>query len=124
MAKRPTPDTPLQGALDFTASRVTREYTMLIARSREDRFRPGFVAWLGDNFPMWDWFRREADAVRARGRKHYAARTIAEYMRHYTLLHQREGDFKLNDHITPDLARLYLLLTPEAEGFFELRGRA
>lgn len=85
-------------------------------------FRPGFYDWLKENWAIWLRFCEEADKVRRTGRQHYAARTIAEYIRHETALREL-GEFKLNDHATPDLARLYLATHPEAKDFFETRRR-
>jgi len=96
--------------------------TLLLVQA-STRYRDDFHGWLTDNYWIWDRFRQEADKIRATGRKHYGARTIAEYIRHETALREA-GEFKLNDHATPDLARLYIELEPKAEGFFTFRGRA
>lgn len=89
----------------------------------EDKYRPGLREWVDENWSIWLRFEFEADKVRERGRRHYSARTIGEYIRHSTALKEKGGAFKVNDHIWPDLARLYLTLHPSAQGFFELRGR-
>lgn len=86
-------------------------------------FRSDFYDWLRENWGIWLRFCEEADKIRRTGREHYGARTIAEYIRHETALRELKGEFKLNDHATPDLARLYLATHPEAEGFFETRRR-
>jgi hypothetical protein len=92
------------------------------ASARAYNFRPDFVDWLRGNTPIWERFDREASAVYARGRRHYSARTIGEYLRHETALKESpEHEWKLNDHRWPDLARLWLLVHPERGGFFELR---
>lgn len=88
-----------------------------------DQFRPDFCAWLQDNWAVWLHFEFEAHKVRARGRTHYSARTIGEYIRHSTAVRERKPTFKVNDHAWPDCARLYALLHPMAAGFFEFRGR-
>lgn len=88
-----------------------------------DQFRPEFCGWLQDNWSVWLRFEFEADKLRERGRSHYSARTIGEYIRHSTALKEKKPTFKVNDHAWPDCARLYVLLHPEARGFFELRGR-
>lgn len=99
-----------------------REFVLERARGQSWRFRDGFVLWLFENFPIWERFEREANAVYERGRRHYGARRIGEYLRHETALTETpEAEFKLNDHVWPDLARLYLMLYPERESFFELR---
>lgn len=87
-----------------------------------DCFRPDFAEYLRENWHVWLRFRDEADKVRARGRAHYSARTIGEVLRHESALSD-DSPWKLNDHVWPDMARLYLIVTPAAAGFFELRGR-
>ena len=87
------------------------------------QFRDGFCGWLHDNWGIWSRFEFEADKMRERGRRHYSARTIGEYIRHSTAAREKTPTFKVNDHAWPDLARLYALVHPEAAGFFELRGR-
>lgn len=90
---------------------------------RRNFFKPSFPSWLVDNFAIWKSFESEANALWSMGRRHYSARTIGEFLRHSTALREASSEFKLNDHVWPDCARLYMLLYPEREGFFELRGR-
>lgn len=87
-----------------------------------DTYRPSFYDWLRENFRIWKRFVLEADRIRGTGREHYSARTIGEFLRHQTHLREKDGIFKVNDHVWPDCARLYMALRPEAQGFFELRG--
>lgn len=84
-------------------------------------FLPGFAAWLCQNWHVWLAFAREANKVWDRGRKHYSARTIIEVLRHESALSDAGVEYKLNDHNTPDLARLYRLTFPERAGLFETR---
>ena len=87
-----------------------------------EKFRSVFRSWLRMNWRVWVRFEAEANKIWARGRTHYSARTIGEYLRHETILNEEpEGEFKLNDHYWPDLARIYVCLHPEREGFFETR---
>lgn len=98
-----------------------RAFVVEFARDRAGSFRSDFVGWLEKNAHIWERFEREADKV-YQIRKHYSARTIGEYLRHETTLKaEADGEWKLNDHRWPDLARLWLLLNPERVGFFELR---
>ena len=90
----------------------------------EDQFMPDFYDWLKENYRIFSHFEDEGLASYAAGFEHYSARTIVEVMRHKTNLREiGDGQWKLNDHRTPDMARLYLLLHPGHKGFFELRGR-
>lgn len=99
-----------------------RAFVRSFAEARSNSFRPDFVAWLSTNAHIWERFEAEANKVYGLGRPHYSARTIGEYLRHETALQSvSDGDWKLNDHRWPDLARLWLLLNPERAGFFELR---
>lgn len=103
-----------------------REFVLARVRNAPYRYRAGFLKWLEENFHLWEVFEQRANEAYARGWRHYGARTVWEVMRHETNL--REGPnkmgLKLNDHWAPNLARLYLSVWPERDGFFELRGAA
>ena len=92
-----------------------------LIREHADLFRDGFRAWLRDNRHIWLAFEREANRAWARGRRHYSARTIIEFLRHETALADNGADFKINGNNVPDLARLYRLRHPERAGLFETR---
>lgn len=86
------------------------------------KFRDDFPAWLEKNLGIWERFEAEANRIYARGRHHYSARTIGEFIRHETALAaEGDGEWKINNNRFPDLARLYLMLYPERGGFFDLR---
>lgn len=96
-----------------------------LVRQNPELYREGFAIWLVENLHVWRAFEREANKVWARGRRHYSARTIVEHLRHESMVREvRIGDealeYKINDHKTPDLARLYLAAYPE-RGLFETR---
>lgn len=95
---------------------------VILANNATD-FRADFREWLEDNWHVWEAFRDQADRIWDRGRRHYSARTIGEWMRHETAMRQAAGSepWKLNDHYWPYLARLYMLINPERAGFFEVR---
>lgn len=95
---------------------------LMLVRLHAQQFRPEFAAWLAANQHVWMAFSREADRIWNRGRRRYSARTIAEYLRHESAVRDAtDAEFKWNDHNTPDLARLYLLVHPGRAGFFETR---
>lgn len=100
-----------------------QQYIVLSIVQAEDCFRPDFAEYLQANWHVWQRFRDEADLLRAKGFKRYSGRTIVEVLRHQSALREASGPWKLNDWWTPDLCRLYLIVTPAAAGFFELRGR-
>jgi hypothetical protein len=102
---------------------VTRE-SHLVA-SQPSRYSAGFAAWLVENWHVWRAFCRHADVIRARGHRHYSARTIVEVLRHESAISEAHGRWKLNNNAAPDLARLYEDMT--GSGLFEFRdggGRA
>ena len=84
------------------------------------KFRPDFAAWLLANVSIWNRFCIEADKVWGRGRRHWSARTIIEYLRHETALREA-GDFKVNNNYAPDMARLYADTFPDRASLFETR---
>lgn len=84
-------------------------------------FTEEFKAYLPQNLHVWAAFEREAFRVIRRGFKRYSARTIIEVLRHHSALTQVGGPWKLNDWHTPYLARLFMMVHPKHEGFFELR---
>lgn len=86
------------------------------------RFRPDFHEWLADNYHIFARFCEEANKVRDQGRKHYSARTIAEFIRHETALAQIGGEVKINNNVVPDMARLYSKMYGAGD-FFKVRGR-
>lgn len=94
---------------------------LAMAREHAGRFTDDFLAYLPDNLHVYDAFEREALAVVERGRMHYSARTIIEVLRHESALRQTGDAWKLNDHFTPYLARLFALMNPQAGGLFEFR---
>lgn len=88
-----------------------------------DKYSDDFHQWLMDNWHVFEYFETSAQQVWAHGWKHYSARTIWEVMRHRSAVREIEGEFKLNDHRVPDVARLYMFLHPEQDGLFEFRQR-
>jgi len=89
---------------------------------RKDRYRKGFHDWLADNYYVFKRFSEEANKIRATGRERYSARTIAEFIRHETALSQYGGNYKLNNNVVPDMARLYADMNG-CPDFFKERGR-
>jgi len=94
----------------------------LFVESCPDQFRPDFLEWLDANFAIWLEFERQADLMRARGRAHYSARTIIEWIRHSTSLTENSAEgWKFSNNWCADLARLWMLHDKSREGFFERR---
>lgn len=107
--------------LDLGFGRVHTAMTFIA--SKPDLFRPGFGPWLTENWTLYLAFEREAELVARRGRRHYSANTIIEYLRHETTLRDLADDFKFNDRWTSSIARLYPLMNPGRGELFEYRTR-
>lgn len=115
-----------QVSLNFDTKRQAfsdKEIILDVVRCKSELFRSDFRIWLIDNYSVWQAFETHANMIWERGRDHYSARTIIEFLRHESAIREKSSSFKLSDWWTPDLARLYMLLRPERDGFFELRGR-
>jgi hypothetical protein len=109
------PDLDQQARLETALAFINEDAT---------RFRPDFAYWLRANWKVWAIFEREADRLWRKGRKHYAARTIIEWLRHESNVSEADITFKLNNNFIPDLARLYARIYPQRAHFFELRHQA
>lgn len=94
------------------------EYQMALAHRFQ--FTPEFLDYLRENVHVYRAFEREALRI-ATHRAHYSARTIVEVLRHESALRERGDQWKLNDHHTPYLARLFALLNPAHAKLFEYR---
>lgn len=93
---------------------------MRFAESYIHQFQPDFQSWLDRNWHIWLAFARESSRIYARGRTHYSARTVIEWMRHETAMAEKGSQFKINNRYVPDLARLYQCFYPERH-LFETR---
>lgn len=83
----------------------------------------GFLDWIEANAHVYDAFEREALSV-AQRRDRYSARTIVEFLRHHSLLAQTDAAWKLDNDMTPGLARLFAILNPTHRNLFSYRERA
>lgn len=88
-----------------------------------DCFRQEFGGWLRENWEIYTAFEAQAIKIHKLGREHYGANTIIEYLRHNTLMADKNNEFKINDRFTSSLARLFVLMNPQCEGLFEFRER-
>lgn len=107
-------------SLHRSAHEVTEAVLSIKSQGRY-LFTPDFAEWLQDNWHVWEAFERHANRVWSRGRRHYSARTIIEVMRHESAVADNGPEYRLNNNAAPNLARLYMLLYPQAHGFFEVR---
>lgn len=96
---------------------------MALSLDEQCKFPDGFWPWLAENQHIWKAFKVKAIRMALKGRKHYSARTIIETIRWETDLKDSEATFKINDHYTPGLARLWMQEYGNRwPGFFEIRG--
>ena len=107
--------------MSFQFNLFTRPGAVELAQANRATFTDEFLEYLPANLHVYEAFRRETLRVIARGFKHYSARTIIEVLRHNSALEQVGGPWKLNDHNTPYLARLFDLEYPEHIGLFVYR---
>jgi len=99
-----------------------RSHAIKVAEDNALDLPRGFAAWMVDNAHVYDAFEKEALSVAAR-RAHYSARTIVEFLRHHSLLAQTDDAWKLDNDMTPGLARLFAILNPQHRDLFEFRDR-
>ncbi len=99
---------------------VTKTISLAIVGKHPEVFQDGFAAWLDENHHIYQDFERRALEV-GRFRSRYSGRTIAEIMRHNSVISESSGAFKLNNRFIPDLGRLFMLKNPIHDGMFETR---
>jgi hypothetical protein len=87
----------------------------------KDKFSDEFIDWFPDNEHVWNAFALEAIKVKRAGFKHYSARTIVHVLRHHSAIAEKGNGWKINDHHSPYLARLFDIVWPEHAGLFEYR---
>ena len=107
----------------FQAKVYNHRTVMVMLDCKPEAFRKDFKEWLLQNYHVWEAFEIEANKIWNVGYRHYSARTIGEVLRHQTALVEKPNKLglKLNNNLFPDLARLYMMMHPDREGFFERR---
>ena len=98
-----------------------RDAALQVITGNSKEFVDEFATWLIDNWPLWKAFEREALRAAFRGRVRYSARTITEWLRHEATMRDPDGDFRLNNNVSPSLSRLFLFKHPSLGDFFETR---
>lgn len=88
-----------------------------------DRTRQLFEKFHAIHPEVYDLFKKFAADLLASGHRRYSARTIVERIRwHYAINPDRDGGFKINDHLCPHYARRLMAEDSRFARFFELRG--
>lgn len=73
------------------------------------------------NIKLFSRFLSEAHAI-ARHRERYSARTIVEVLRHNSLAHDSDEEFKISNNITPIMAYASMQMFPALNGLFIIKG--
>lgn len=94
---------------------------IVLAKKHKSQFRPSFLPYIIENIHVFRVFCGFADALWANGRRYYSSRTIGEKMRFDHDVKEKGSVFKLNDHATPDLGRLYAIVHPRKLDMFSYR---
>ena len=105
----------------FSCDTEALAYALEVVKKNDGMFRKEFYAWLAANWHVWQRFQVEAERVWGRGREHYSARTLIEFIRHETFIRESKTNFKVNNSYVPDIGRLYGLIHTDRRGFFECR---
>lgn len=72
--------------------------------------------------PFFEAFIVEAHKIASK-RTHYSARTLIEVIRHHSVLEDSDKTFKVNNNITPIVARLATDMFPYLNGLFHMKTR-
>lgn len=97
----------------FTIENIAHEY--------KEQFSDEFLRWIPENAHIWMAFEQETFKIIAKGYKHYSARTIIHVLRHHSALAEHGDGWKINNNISPYLARLFAILNPAYANLFEYR---
>ncbi len=95
--------------------------TSEIIESNRESFSKEFLEWFPENKHIWRAFVIEAHKVIDAGFKHYSARTIIHVLRHHSAISEAGGEWKINNNISPYLARLFALCYPAHADLFSFR---
>lgn len=97
------------------------EQLLKLINENRDQFSNEFVEWLQKNEHVWNAFAYEATAINRRGFKKYSARTIIHVLRHHSAIYEHGTQWKISDHSSPYLARLFDLQYPEMAGMWSFK---
>jgi hypothetical protein len=69
-----------------------------------------FRGWLRRNWKIYESFHNKGKQMMCQ-REHYSARTLVEVIRWHTDLQEADQLFKINNNVTPDMARMFNRIT-------------
>lgn len=108
-------------------SQEKKERLLMIVKNSPEDYRMNFLDWMPDNWHIIVAFFVEANRVWNSGRRHHSARDLCAHLRHETALYEAQNrvvnpkGFKINNNVSPSLARLYVAIYPERANLFEMR---
>lgn len=92
-----------------------------VMEEHRELFSQEFRAWLPKNLHIWDAFVEQTNKVIERGFKHYSSRTILHVLRHHSALVENGAMWKISDHSSPYLSRLWGLMNPSFADIFSTK---
>ena len=108
-------------------SQEKKQRLLSIVQAKPDEYRMNFLEWMPNNWHIVVAFFVEANRVWSSGRRHHSARDLCAHLRHETALYEAQNrvsnpkGFKINNNVSPSLARLYVAIFPERNNLFEMR---
>lgn len=99
------------------------KHILQVAKANANVLSKEFMHWLPDNLHIWDAFVAQAMLLVKRGRSHYSAYTIVEFLRHHSAVSETGPglEWKINNNVRPYLPRLFDAAYPQHAGLFEYR---
>ena len=97
------------------------DHLLHIIKENRHLFSDEFVEWIQKNEHVWNAFCNEAIKIHNKGFKHYSARTILHVLRHHSAISENGTEWKISDHSSPYLARLFDLCYPEKTGLWSFK---
>jgi hypothetical protein len=94
---------------------------IFIVTQDEANYRADFKQWLSKNFHVYLAFEDLATKIFNKGFKRYSSKTIVETIRYHSSIKELQGEYRINNNTTPDLARLFDAMNPRMSGMFEFR---
>jgi hypothetical protein len=99
--------------------RYKSAYARMVAKNHE-YFPPQFADWVEDNHHIVRTFVAESLRVIERGRDHYGAHVIVQWIRHDTAMRVNgHSEFKISNNVFPYLARIFALAMPDRDYLFD-----
>ena len=77
---------------------------------------------LASNLKLVTRFSQQAHVI-AQKRTHYSARTIIEVLRHNSIIEDNDPDYKINNNVTPLMARISMAMFPALNALFSIRNQ-